>query len=220
MGVGQEEIVVKSDGEEKDLGVIFTTDLKFSKHIGAAANKANRVVGAIRRSFRYLDKNMLTQLYKSLIRGHLEYANTVWSPMKKGDIEHLEKVQRRATKLIPELKDTPYPERLKHLKLPSLVYRRERGDMIETYKILNGQVDSTGRSLLNIAEQGYTRGHSKKLQKHYCRTALRSHAFRNRVVDNWNALPETVVTAPTLNTFKNRLDKHWYNHPNLYHYRD
>ena len=163
---------------------------------------------------------MLVQLHKSLIRSHLEYANTVWSPINKADIDHLERVQRRATKLVPELRKLSYPERLRQLKLPSLVYRRQRGDMIETYKILKGLVDSTNGSPLHLAERGRTRGHSLKLKKTQCRMAVRQHAFSQRVVNNWNLLPETVVTAPTLNTFKNRLDRHWSDHPNLYHYRN
>ena len=81
----------------------FTKDLKFSNHIARAANKGNSVTGAIRRSFRYMDKDMFSQLYKALIRGNLEYANTVWNPIKKGDADHLEKVQRRATKLVPDI---------------------------------------------------------------------------------------------------------------------
>ena len=87
-------VQVQAVSEEKDLGVTFTPDLKFSKHIASAANKASRVVGSIRRSFRYIDKSMLVQLHKSLIRSHLEYANTVWSPISKADIDHLERVQR------------------------------------------------------------------------------------------------------------------------------
>ena len=67
--------------EEKDLGITFTKDLKFTTriHVAKAANKGNRVTGAIRRSFRYIDKDMLSHLYKALIRGHIEYANTVWN---------------------------------------------------------------------------------------------------------------------------------------------
>ena len=195
--------------EEKDLGVTFTKDLKFSNHIARAANKGNRVTGAIRRAFRYMDKDMFSQLYKALIRGHLEYANTVWNPIKKGDADHLEKVQRRATKLVPEIRDLPYAERLRVLKLPSLRYRRERGDMLYTYKILHGLVDITPDSLLHLAPEGSTRGHSLKIQKPRCRTALRQHFFSLRVIENWNNLPEGVVTAPSLNACKGRLDRHW-----------
>ena len=142
-----------------------------------AVNKANRVVGAIRRSFRYMNRQIFTQLYKSLVRVHLEYANTVWSPIKKTDANHLEKVQRRATKIVPGIRDLPYRERLQQLKLPSLVYRRKRGDMIQTYKILHGLEDIPENSLLKLAEKGPARGHSLKLQKPLCRTALRQHFF-------------------------------------------
>ena len=162
---------------------------------------------------------MLGQLYKSLVRGHLEYANTVWCPSKKANIDHLERVQRRATKLVPELKELPYPERLKQMKLPSLVYRRKRGDMIETYKILNGLVDTIGGAPLQLAEECCKRSHSLKLKKNHCRTALRQNTFSQRVVNSWNALPEKIVKAPNLNTFKNLLDRHWSNHPCLYHYK-
>jgi len=93
--------------EEKDLGVTFSRDLKFSTHVAKAAKKGNQVIGAIRRSFRYMDKDMLTQLYKALVRGHLEYGNTVWNPINKGDQDQLEKVQHRATKLETEI----YPTR-------------------------------------------------------------------------------------------------------------
>jgi len=90
--------------EENDIGVIFTKDLKFSRHIATAANKENRVVGSIRRAFRYINRIIFTQLYKSMVRAHLEYANTVWNPIKKTDVKHLEKVQRRATKIAPRYK--------------------------------------------------------------------------------------------------------------------
>ena len=73
--------------EEKDLGVLFDTTLKFSSHIAATASKANRLVGLIRRTFKFLDQKMLVQLYKSLIRPHLEYANSVWNPVLKKDID-------------------------------------------------------------------------------------------------------------------------------------
>jgi len=73
-----------------------------------------------------VDKDAFVLLYKALVRSHLEYANTVWSPVE------VEKVQKRATKLVHESKHLPYADRLKYLKLPTLKYRLHRGDMIET----------------------------------------------------------------------------------------
>ena len=81
-------------------------------------------------------------LYKALVRPHVEYANSVWSPYKKGDIEAIEKIQKRATKLVISLRKLPYKERLQHLNLYSLKYRRLRGDMIEIFKILHHMYDS------------------------------------------------------------------------------
>ncbi len=110
--------------EEKDLGVFIDKKLNFNRHMGVKINKANNILGAIRRTFTYLDKTSLLQLYTGLVRPHLEYANPVWSPRYMKDIRAIENVQRRATKLIPELSDMPYEDRLRELSLPTLAYRR------------------------------------------------------------------------------------------------
>ena len=81
-------------------------------------------------------------LYKSMVRSPLDYCCPVWSPYRKGDIEALEKVQKRATKLIPALKNLPYNDCLKACNMSTLHYRRVRGDMIETLKILHGKYDT------------------------------------------------------------------------------
>jgi len=82
-------------------------------------------------------------LYKALIvRPHVEYANSVWSPYKKCDIEAIKKNQKRATKLVISLRKLPYKERLQHLNLYTLKYRRLRGDMIEVFKILHHMYDT------------------------------------------------------------------------------
>ena len=70
------------------------------------------------------------------MRPHLEYGQNVWSPFLICEQTSLEKVQRRATKLLPNLKNLPYEERLKILNLPTLKYRRLRGDLIQVYNIL------------------------------------------------------------------------------------
>ncbi len=86
--------------EEKDLGVLFQSDLKFSKHINNCVNKANSILGLVKRSFTYMDTEMFLPLYKTLVRPHLEYATAVWSPYFQKDILLLENVQRRATKQV------------------------------------------------------------------------------------------------------------------------
>ena len=85
----------------------------------------------------FLQKDNFLLLYKALVRPHLEYAHAVWSPHLKKHIQAIENVQRRATKLVPEIKTLSYEQRLSHLGLATLAYRRARGDMIETYKLFN-----------------------------------------------------------------------------------
>ena len=88
-----------------------------------------------------MDESSFILLYKSMVRPHLEYANSVWCPHKLGDIKEIEKVQKRATKLVINLKKIPYTNRLQRLKLPTLKYRRLRGDMIEVFKITHNIYD-------------------------------------------------------------------------------
>ena len=120
----------------------------------------------------------------------------------------MENTQCRATKLIPELRDLEYGERLRRLDLPSLYYRRARGDMIECFKYLTG-IYKTNSDILQRDLRTQTRGHSLKLKKPQVSSAVRQNFFSVRVVNAWNSLTEQVVSAPTLNAFKNRLDKLW-----------
>ena len=100
------------------------------------------------------------------------------------DIESVEKIQRRATKLIPELKDMTYTERLKKLKLPSLAHRRRRGDMIQTFKIIKGIEDIPSKRFFKLCTSSSTRGHSLKLEKPRCRTTLRLKQFLQRIIND------------------------------------
>ena len=84
---------------------------------------------------------MFKQLFTAIVRPHLEYANAVWNPFLQKHIISVENVQRRATKMVPGLRDLSYEARLRALKLPTLAYRRYRGDMIEMYKLSHGLYD-------------------------------------------------------------------------------
>ena len=131
--------------QEKDIGVIIDSNLEFDN---AKINKANSMFSIIRRSFQFLSQQNFIPLYKSLVRSHLDYASSVWSPYKQKHIDALENVQRRATRQLPTLSKLPYEERLQTLKLPTLSYRRVRGDMIEVYKIMNEIYDTDVTSFL------------------------------------------------------------------------
>ena len=132
---------LKLSNEEKDLGVSIDSKLNFENHMQAKINKANSIMGVIRRTIEYLDYETFKLLFTALVRPHLEYANAVWSPFLKKHITAIENVQRRATKYLPGLRDLSYEERLKIVNLPTLAYRRYRGDMIETFKITHGMYD-------------------------------------------------------------------------------
>ena len=156
-------------------------------------------------------------IYKSLVRPHLEYANQVWAPHLKKHIISIEGVQRRATKLVPGLKDLPYEQRLRELSLPTLAYRRLRGDMIEAYKVASQVYDkSVCSNLLKFSETRATRGHAYKLFKERARLDVRKYSFANRIVNCWNSLPPYVVEAPSVAAFEGRLDRYWRTHPIRY----
>ena len=203
----EEKIVLLQSQVEKDLGVQVDDELKFSTHIIAQTNKANRLVGLIRRSFTYLDKELMKQLFISLVRPVLEFANVVWMPRFQKDIDLLENVQKRATKLVPGMKDKNYNERLKLMKLPSLKFRRNRGDLIEVYKYTH-DFYNVNNSMFELDKNNRTRGHNLKLVKPRCRLGVRQNFFSNRIIDKWNNLPAEIVNSPTLNSFKSRLDHH------------
>ena len=193
---------------EKDLGVIVDNKLNLHEHVATATKKANSILGTIKKTFSCLDIVMIKKLFVSLVRPVLEYGNCVRSPRFKTDITNIEQVQRRATRLIPELRDKSYKDRLKQLKLPSLFHRQKRGDMIQTFKIIKG-FDRIPADKIFKFSSSVTRGHNFKLQKQSCRLDVRKYFFANRVVNDWNSLPPNVVNAETINQFKDRLDSHW-----------
>jgi hypothetical protein len=147
-------------------------------------NKANQMVWLIRRSLKHLNYCTFCVLFKSLVKPHLEYANSVWSTYKKKDIDALENLQRRATKMLPDLPHLSYEERLRKLKLPTLKYRRLRGDMIEAYMITTGKYDTRVTwQVMEIVPSSTARGHHLKILKKRTNLDTRKYFFTNRIVD-------------------------------------
>ena len=203
-------VLIKHSEEEKDLGVIIDSKLSFEAHMQSKINKANSIMGVIRRTMEYLDEENFRLLFTALVRPQLEYANAVWSPHLKKHVIALENVQRRATKLVPSLSKLPYEQRLRKLGLPTLAYRRYRGDMIETFKITHEIYDpQVTKNFLPVQPVSKTRGHNFYIYKRNCRLDLRKFSFAYRVVDPWNNLPDTVVTAKNVKAFEIMLDKVW-----------
>jgi len=127
-------IELQSTPVDKNLGVFVDDAIKFRDHVSYAVNKASRLLGLIRTTFSYIDEDTLPRLFTTLVRPHLEYRNIIWHPRYRIDKIQIEKIQRPATKLI----HLSYEERLRALKLPSLDFRRRRGNMIQVFKIMIG----------------------------------------------------------------------------------
>ena len=132
-------MLVKYSTMEKDIGVEMDNQLKFSNHIDTITKKANSKAGWLRRTFRFLTPTLFKPLYRAIVCSQLENAASTWSPHKQQDIDKLESVQMRATKMLPGFKTRSYEERLVALNLTTLKYRRTRGDMINVYKIMSGK---------------------------------------------------------------------------------
>ena len=206
--------------EEKDLGVVMDSELTFTDHITQKVKKANSIVGIIRRSFASLQKDTFIKLFTAFVRPHLEYGQAIWSPHLRKYVKLIEDVQIRATKLIDGFGKMEYRERLEKLQLPTLAYRRLRGDMIETYKHFH-KYDTNILPPSFCPRNRPSRSHKYQLQPIRPldgERGVHKNSFYCRVVNLWNSLPCSVVDAPTMNTFKNRLDDHCKDLPLKYDY--
>ena len=200
---------LESIDKEKDLGVYVSNNMKVGNQCTEAANKANRALGLVNRTFKYHNPRSFTNLYKSYVRPHLEFAVQTWSPYLKKDIRILEKVQRRATRLIHGLEGLTYEDRLERTGLYSLECRRQRGDLIETFKILKGLEEIRADKLFTLSQYPSTRGGPLKLFKERSRTEIRKNFFSQRSVNLWNSLPENIKETKTVVSFKASLDGYW-----------
>ena len=151
--------------QENDLGVTFSAGMNVSKQRGIAASKGNQILGLIRRTIMYKEKQLIVPLYKAIVRPHLEYCIQTWRPYRKKVIDKLERIQRRATKMIPALRDLSYESRLLQCGLTTRETKRLRGDQIEVFKIMNGYEDVDRNIFFKLKEGSRTRGHKAALVK-------------------------------------------------------
>ena len=192
--------------EERDLGVIIDHKLEFGKHIKTIVAKANRILSLIRISFACMEKTMFLNLYLVLVRPLLEYCVQVWTPHLRKYINLIEGVQRRATRLVPELKHLNYQNRLEKLELTKLEERRVRGDMIQTYKFVSGK-EKVDHEIFFEMDTPRPRDHSRKIKVERGRLDVRKYYYSVRVPPKWNSLPEEVVVARKTADFKKGFDK-------------
>ena len=187
----------------KDLGVILASNMSLSLHHESISKKGFALVNQLKRAFPTISRMDFKFLYGTYVRPSLEYASQVVASGLKKDVTVIERVQRRATKMVVGLKNVAYEHRLQELSLYPLDMRRLRGDLFYTFvQFLQGKEDQ----LFALADNNSLRGHHRKLFKRHARTSVRLNFLAFRVVSLWNDLPGDVVSATSKDQFKIRLD--------------
>ena len=158
-------------------------------------------------------KKLISPLYKSPVRPHLERAVQFFFTYSRRYIDKIEKIQRGATKMIPEIRNHDYHQRIQDLDLISFVQRRLRGQLIEVFKCLNRFTTDSTRRLFDYDLNDRTRNSGAKLIVKHFNTSVAQHLNKIKITTTWNVLPNEVVSSRTVNSFKNSLDKHWAENP-------
>ncbi|CAH8637179.1 unnamed protein product [Dicrocoelium dendriticum] len=192
--------------QQVDLGVVHASALHSGDNWKKAACRGFRMMWFIRRSFGILTGNLFVKLFSAFVRPHLEYCIQACPPCLNRDKMDLERVLRVGTRLVQGLRGQTYPERLLSLGMYSMHYRRIRGDLILTYRILTGKIGPDLSGLFSPATLPSLRGHPLKLHKPRSDRIRTETRLSRRVIDRWNSLPDHVVREPTVKGFARQLD--------------
>ena len=191
----------------KYLGVTICNDLAWSTHIDKIASKTRQLIGMLyRRFYKWSSSNALLQLYLSLIRPHLEYATQVWSPHQLKDIQKLEAVQKFALKVCLKRWDSSYSELLDLSGIPKLADRRKLLCLTYFYKAVNGHVTLPDGIIVPRVCVHNTRSSSRATYvQPFASTNTYQHSFFSSTISLWNSLPQSVTSAPSVQSFKRSL---------------
>ena len=200
---------IEENKVQKDLGVLISNDLKVAAQCQESVNKANKILGVIKRSVMHKSVEVVSLLYKAYVLPCLEYCMQAWSPYIRKDVEKLERVQRRASKIIPSIRQLNYIDRLRKMKLQTLETRAMRADMILVFRIIKEADEDTISKFFEFDRNNRYRGHKYKIVKKHCNTDIRKNFFSFRVVNFWNEMPECIVDSTSLEIFKSKLSKYF-----------
>ena len=186
----------------RDLGILISDDLKYHAQVESAVRRAHCEINRIRRSFVSRSPKFIGDMYKLYVRPHMEYCVEVWNPQMQGDINIMERVQNKMTRLIPNGRNLSHCQRNKLIGVTSHQTRRLRGDLINIYKKINDE------KLFILRNNQRTRGHNKTLVMPIVNNNIKLHSFSVRSINMWNSLPNDIVNSRNLNSFKNYLDSY------------
>ena len=183
--------------EERDHGVVIDGNLEVSLSLCHSSEQCKEITWPNKAS--NLSSDTFTKLYKSIVHPCVEHGNLIWGPFFIAGCNRIENIKRKATRMVSDMRDLEYQERLEVLKLLLLKYQRYRGDMITLYNLTHSNYDA---NFHNFSTNPYeTRGHNLKLFKKQSNLGIRRNLFSRRVIDSWNNLPGEIVNAATISNF-------------------